>query len=591
MESSTGFSVGQAGGSAYGRTLRLLQRLAAHFPSWDAMVAEESDPDLSSSRTCTYHVKRPPQNLLEEWLLAAMSRYSKAKKDHGSHAGEATGRRWTRFLGLWISLRLAGLIASANASRDLAFWTETRREVDAYEQCFLCMAWSLLEADRRLRLQLRITHLRKLCSAALQKRGISAQVRPCAMEAAVEADDDSYETTCVTICNSAMRAAQCVAREYLHITRGALDPKQMPGVVNGRLQVLFSLQQPTGPLDTSAEQESTAPPSLAASKVVYTGCLEELLHQLQRIHQQQHTADNNHRVWMRVVRTALLQIGYNLVVKIRAGMIDFCYFLIPALVDYEACVMLCEIVENERASTVSPTSAVVAPVKECEEEEEEEERKLRSQLRRTLAALLQVIMFSYNAAVDKLLAGYRKACVSCDFSPFMFSTTAAKAPLNPLAPDSRSSPEDEQHTTVEASPSAREKLPPAPTLDGSSGAGGQNELALSQVAYTLLVEVVEPTCNILRRYPVDPKRHQKARSGSGDVTYPHQDGGTLPSTLPSTSPAVKQALVDFVTKKLKACFIEALVGLEANSASAKAYRQAAMDAYLVTTYFSSSMQR
>ncbi|KPA86394.1 hypothetical protein ABB37_00577 [Leptomonas pyrrhocoris] len=592
------FKMGREEESAYELTLRRLLDTHSHFSSWEAMIAEEEDPSLSSSRVCTFCPAAPEWSLLEVWLLAATAEHPRKNiADLENTSDEAAGRRWTRFLGLWISLRLAGLIASRDTKSD-AFWTMTHREIESYEQCFLYTAWPLLDVHQRLRLRSRIARLRKSCQKALPQLNTSSKADSDTAATAV-AEDDGYESACFVLCNSAMRAAQCVAREYLRITWDILDPKQIPEVVDSRLRILFSTPQL---LQQRNHEYTTTASALAASGVVHTNCMTELLPTLQRTHLQDHTADHTYRVWMRAVRTALLQIGYNLVVKTRAAMIDFCYFLVPALMDFEACVMLCEVMEREKASTAAAANGAAAPG-------DAEESEKRRQLRRTMAALLQATQDFYEDTIDDILVGYRKNCIRTASPPRQLTATAVEAPANPLAPCTPPAPPKGFATS---NPSFRGTLPTSTTEGGSEAA--QPELSLSREAYVVLIEVVEPTCDLLRRYPAETNFQQKEpvidvaarRKSSGNSDCPEhpqgQDGccgnavhttgeDAAPSTSQLDPSPVKQSFVTFFERKVAGCFTDALYATRSRSASAKVQEQAVMDAHLVSTYLSAALRR
>ncbi|KPI85267.1 hypothetical protein ABL78_5684 [Leptomonas seymouri] len=593
--------MGHTARSAYEFTLRHLLETCSHFSSWEAMIAEDENPDLSPSRTCSFLPAAPPlEGLLEVWLVeVTMGHPKEAGNDCENTSGEATCRRWTRILGLWISLRLAGLIASAGAGNE-AFWSATHFEIESYEQFFLFVAWPLLDANQRMRLRSRIAHLRNLCEAALPQPHTPPKADNDAAAAAV-VEDSGYKAACSVLCNSAMRATQCVAREYLRITWDALNPKQMPEVVDRRLQVLFSIRHP---LQLYHDERETVPSALAASGVVHTSSMVGLLRTLQRTYQRHHTADHTYRVWMRMVRTALLLIGYNLVVKARTAMIDFCYFLLPALMDFEACVMLCEAMENEMTNTVTPVDDAAASG-------DAEESEQREQLRRTLAALLQSTEVFYEETIDGILFGYRKSCVSAATPPRLLTAIAVEAPANPLAP---LPPPLLQRDVAAPNQSFRGTLP-IPTPDGSSGEVRQY-LSLSQAAYALLVEVVEPTCNVLRRYPAETNFQRKnsaagaaaRRKSSGRLASPErhkaQHGGgsgcgsaarttrndVTPSASPSDPSTVKQRFMKFFKAKVTSCFTDAIQPVRERSASTKAEEQAAMDAHVVAAYLSAAQR-
>lgn len=603
MQVRASFRMGPEEDAAYVLTLRGVQEASSRFSSWEAMIAAEDSTDVSSSSHRSFLPAAPERSLLEVWLVAATTGRPQAAKDAAATADEAAGRCWTRFLALWISLRLAGLIVSTNAT-DPTSRATTCREVETYEQCFIAAAWPLLESEQRRRIELRIAYLRKLCEAASPQRCKSSTA---IKEAPASGEDDSDEAACLVICNSAVCATQCVAREYLRIAWDFLDPKKVPAMVDGHLRILFSIPQPLQP---GTCELSTAAPTLAESCVVHTSCMRDLLQTLQRTLQQPHAADQTCQVWTRVVRTALLRIGYNLIVKIHASMIEFCYFLIPAVVDFEACVMLCEVMENERKGIAASSTDTAGDAEAAEE---------REQLRRTLAALLQSTQAVYEAKVAQILSGYRRSCVSAATPPRLLTVTAVEAACNPLT----TLPPAALQCHATPTQNFRETLP-TPTAEGGNGAACRPlQLVLSQAAYALLVEVVEPTCNVLRRYRTESRLHRRGaptdaaarressgqasnqlmqsavkdseeRGGAGEerTTRVRQESTlSLPPAVHQAFPAVRQSFVRFFKEKLDSCFAEALRDDRPKTASAKAQEQAEMDTRLVAAYFSAAMHR
>lgn len=599
MNNSHRFKMSLEAVSAYERTLRGLQEVSSHFSSWQAMMEEEENPDLAPSRACSFLPSPPEQTLLDAWMHAATAESFSAESNANGTSEETTCHRWTRFLGVWISLRLAGLIASSN-TREGTCWASTRDELELYESSYLCTAWPMLGAGEKGRLRERLTHLQTLCRAALTPSSTAETKGSHAAD-----DDDSYEAACRVICNSALNASQCVARDYLRITWDVLNPKDMPEVVDGRLHVLFSgSEEQQHRQQRSGRETPTLSPTSAASSVVHTDCMKDLLRTLQRTHQQHHTAGQTYKVWMRMVRTALLQIGYNLVVKMRAAMIDFCYLVLPALIDFEACVMLCEVMDIEKANAVPAVSASAtpgAPASVLLGDAEETEK--RDQLRRTLAALQRAAQSCYKEAIREVLAGYRRQCTSAASPPRLLTATAVEAPANPLTVPPQRRPTSSTQRSAETSP--------ARAVDGSGGGGEVQrlQLALSQSAYALLVRVVEPTCNILRRYPAEKSSPRNASGAEGafrkeQLHSPQtkkcgdSDGvaelGFRQSVSSSTdrtpSPAVKQRFKDFFAKRLNVCFLEALGRESTSTPSSKAQEQAAMDAYLVAAYLAAALR-
>lgn len=572
------------------------------------MLDEEEDLDLSSSRSLSYLPPPPEPFLMNAWMVASTVNTPGPQYAATDKLSVTTGCRWTRFLALWLSLRLAGLIASSE-SRDGTQWDAMHRELEVCEHSFLLTAWPLLPAGQRERILLRLAHLRLLWSQT-QAPNFVAPASTNVVDATDSADDDnSYDAACRVISYAALHASQCVARDYLRITWDVLSPKEMPGAVDGRLHTLFAIAQSQHRgRDTSPPQ-----PALSATAVVHTSCMGGLLQTLQRTQQQQHhTADPTHRVWMRSVRTALLQVGFDVVVKVRAAMMDVCYAALPALIDFEACVQLCEVIEGERAHTVAGATAASG---------DEEEGHKREQLRRTVAALLQAVESFYGNTIDKLLTGYRKQCTSVATPPRLLTAIAVEAPINPFAPPLQATHVASSRNLENASPVYTTVTAPAAAASPAGGGGdagkvqARQQLALSQAAYALLVEVVEPTCNLLRRYTAERRFTTKANGADAatrraasalfsDIrpllqrpqTSERDAAGAAVRENGSSSAAsrasvtVIQAFTKFFAKKLDVCFTEALSGSRSSTPSTKSQEQAAMDTHIVASYLSAALR-
>ncbi|KAG5466384.1 hypothetical protein LSCM4_01534 [Leishmania orientalis] len=574
--------------SAYRETVLYSRELALLFPSLCSGLLSEhfaaavsSSSAYPSSLTSLTSVKQVEAPLLTQWMMAATAapvayHCSSAADDGGGvdHAAAVVATRWTRLLGIWIALRLEHLRSASGG----LLAREEAKEVERYRQYFVPLAWSIL--DRSLREWL----ASRFCALAEKREARQpAGNTSCASGAAASSAcgtiirrDEEGEQECDEVCTRAMEATQRVAREYLRISWQALHPSSVPAMVDSRLKRLS-----THASRHSGNETDCSRPKLA---VVHTHCLGDLLQALARLRlqpQQQHP-DCGAAPWLTLVQNALLHVGYDLLTKARASLIERCYYLIPAVVDYESCLLLCEAMLRE--SAVFQTS-------------EEELTRTQSVLWLTLQSLLQSAFALYQHRIGALLVGYKKKSArlsSAGSTPRLVKVAAPVAPANPLA------------ALQEAAKTRRASdvsfLLEPPTYRGAAGGlVAPVVMRLSEPAFAVLVEVLEPTCDLLQRYPADqnalsaisPACADGRDQGAAPDGHTASKGGLLAPSPPqqrlvrrqpqgSTALDVRRELVSFLEAKLSDCFADAAAG--SGAAAKKAQRQATVDAYLTATY-------
>ncbi|KAG5467472.1 hypothetical protein CUR178_01115 [Leishmania enriettii] len=575
--------------SAYRETVLYSRELALLFPSLcSGSLSEHFAAEVSSlsahpsSLTSLASVKQVEAPLLTQWLVAATAapvayHCSSAADDAGSvdHAAAVVATRWTRLLGIWIGLRLEHLRSASEGVRA----REEAKEMERYRQYFVPLAWPIL--DRSLREWL----ASRFCALAERREARQpAGNTSCASDAAASSAcgtiirrDEEGEQEFDEVCTRAMEATQRVAREYLRISWQALHPSSVPAMVDSKLKRLSTHASRHNGNETDCYMPKPA--------VVHTYCLGDLLQALARLRlppQQQQHPDCGAAPWLTLVQNALLHIGYDLLTKVRASLIERCYYLVPAAVDYESCLLLCEAMLRE--SAVLQTS-------------EKELTRTQSILRLTLQSLLQSAFALYQHSILGLLVDYKKKSArlsSADSTPRLVKVPAPMAPANPLA-------------ALQEAPKTRRAsdasfLLEPPTYRGATGRLiAPVEMRLSEPAFAVLVEVLEPTCDLLQRYPagqnalsaISPACADERDQGAAPDGHTASKGGLLAPSPPqqrlvrrqpqgSTALDVRRELVSFLEAKLSDCFADAAAG--SGAAAKEAQRQATVDAHLTATY-------
>ncbi|CAG9582698.1 conserved hypothetical protein [Leishmania major strain Friedlin] len=571
----------------YRETLLYARELAVLLPSsWSELSSEQSATKSSSSLSHSSSlpslafVKRVEAPLLTQWMTAAAaapvtchcSSVGDSVEDM-DYATAVVAARWTRMLGMWIVLRVELLCNTSGGVLTLA----EEYEVGRYRQYFVPLAWPMLDRSIRERLAAR------LCALA-DKRRVSQPMggTSCANDMAASSfcgtllgKDEEDEQACDEVCTRAMEATQRVAREQLRISWDALHPSSIPATVGAKLKRLSAQQ--------SRRHESETG-SLPRPVVVHTNCLGGLLHALTsfRLRPQRQHADHGSAPLLTLTQNALLHIGYDLLTKVRSSVIERCYYLIPALLDYESCLLFCEAMLKESAALQA---------------HEKELTRTQSILRLTLQSLLQSALGMYRHVIEALLVDYKKsACKSSASStPRLVKVSAHLLPANPLVAQEAAQKQHASDAVVPSKP---------PTHPGAAdGCSASAVMRLSEPAFSILVEVLEPTCDLLQRYPADwnvlwtrsltgpDGRDQGATSGShiareGGLLSPSSRRQRLVSQQRQRSIAmdVRREVVSFLDAEVSNCFAAAAAG--SGAASKKAQQQAAADAYLTATYLS-----
>ncbi|CAJ1036773.1 hypothetical protein Q4I30_007560 [Leishmania utingensis] len=573
--------------STYRETLLYVRELALLFPSlWSELLSENSVAATSSllshptSLVSLASVKQVEAPFLMQWMAAAatvsVAYHCKSTGDHVEdvdHAAAVVVAHWTRLLGMWIALRVELLCSTSGA----VLIPEEEKELERYRQYFVPLAWPMLDQGIRERL---VSHL---CALA-EKQGARQPMcsTSCASDiasscVAVLRRDEEDEQKRDEVCTRAMEATQRVAREYLRISWDVLRPSSVPATVDAKLKRLSAQQ--------SQRNVSEAVGSTPRSAVVHTNCLGDLLQALERLQlrpQRQHV-DLDLAPWLTLTQTALLHIGYDLLTKVRASLVERCYYLIPAVLDYELCVHLCEVTLPESAGLQA---------------HEKELTRVQGILRLTLQSLLQSAIGLYQHTIEVLLVGYNKkstATLSASLTPRLVKLSAHLLPKNPLVTQEVA---QNQHTS-----DAVFVLEPTTHPCATGGVSASAVMRLSGPAFAVLVEVLEPTCDLLQRYPADwnglsarslkgpDGRDQGATRGAhreseGGLLSPPPRQQHLMSWHPrcSTTLDARRELMSFLEAKMSSCFADAAAG--SGAAAKKAQRQATTDAYLLVTYLS-----
>ncbi|CAJ1993157.1 hypothetical protein conserved [Leishmania donovani] len=571
----------------YRETLLYARELAVLLPSsWSGLPSEQSATKASSSLSHSSSlpslafVKRVEAPLLTQWMTAAAAApvtchcSSAGDGDEDmDHATAVVAARWTRMLGIWIVLRVELLCNTSGGVLTL----EEEYEVGRYRQYFMPLAWPVLDQSIRERLA---SHL---CTLA-EKRGASQSMggTSCASDMAASSScgtllrkDEEDEQACDEVCTRAMEATQRVAREQLRISWDALHPSSIPATVGTKLKRL-SVQQ-----SRHHESETGSSPRPV---VVHTNCLGGLLHALIRfrLRPQRRHSDHGSAPWLNLTQNALLHIGYDLLTKVRSSVIERCYYLIPALLDYESCLLFCE-------ATLKESAALQA--------HERELTRTQSILRLTLQSLLQSALGMYRRVIDALLVDYKKSACrsSAGSTPRLVKVTAPLSPANPLVA--------REAAQKQYAPDAVVPLEPPTHPGAADGLSASTVMRLSEPAFSILVEVLEPTCDLLQRYPADwnvlSTRSLTGPDGRDQCVTPgghtaRERGLLSPSSRRqhqvsqqpqrSTAMDVRREVVSFLDSEVPNCFAAAAAG--SGAASKKAQQQAAADAYLTATYLS-----
>ncbi|KAG5466925.1 hypothetical protein LSCM1_01102 [Leishmania martiniquensis] len=573
--------------SAYRETVRYARELALLLPSsWSGLLNGDSPAAVYSSSadpsslTPLVLVKQVEAPLLTHWMVAATSApvaYHCGSSSNGTEevdcAAAVVVARWTRLLGIWIALRLEHLRSRCGV--ELA--REEAKEVERYRQYFVPLAWPIL--DRRMREWL------TSCLFALAEKWDAW--RPvgdtsCASDAAASAVcgtmASGYEKgkqECEEVCTRAMEATQRVGREYLRISWQVLHPRSIPGTVDSKLKRLY----PQVSQYKDYETDSSTP----LPAVVHTHCLGDLLQALTRLQllPDRQRRDCDSAPWLTFTQNALLHIGYDLLTKVRASLIERCYYVIPAVVDYESCLLLCEAMLRKSALSKA---------------REEELSRTQSILRLTLQSLLQSALDFYHHSIRALLVGYKEKGTRISSAGPTLRLVKVPAPANPLSA---------LQQAAQAQRASEVTFPLEPSTDrgAADGFAAAAIMRLSEPAFAVLVEVLEPTCDLLQRYPAGENalwtRPSTGADERDESLTPHSHttnkGRLFPYSIRqerlvsrqpqcSTSLGVRRELMSFLEAKMCSCFADAAAG--SGTAARKAQRQAATDAYLTARYLS-----
>lgn len=558
--------------SAYRETLLYVSELAqqpAASPSVEpASPAAHGAPVSPSSSAAAVRipaVRAVDTALLRCWLRAVFSGPATTTPASSTSEAAAAVARWTQVLASWIALRLEAVRASRAATDAV----DVQEELLAYQQLFVPAAWPCLSPAMRERLPV----LLQRC--ALPKH----HEEPAVPAEAPEASTSRAAAVCEeaeAVCTCAAEARQRVARDQLRIGWDALHPAAVPDTVRERLKGLSESRPEHGQAVDSSEPR----PSVA---VVHPLCLKDLVQSLQRLSRLRQKPEGETAVapgvgaavpWLATSHDALLHVGYDLLTKANASQVERCYHLLPALMDFEACVCLCA--PDEAAGADSTTGGAAG--------ETSGTGLVRTHrlLCATLEALLEATFRLYRGTLAALLADYGKRSIADEPAPHMVAGNAhALRSINPLLP----------------------AAPASALLQPTSDVH-----RLSTPAFAVLVEAVEPTCDLLHRYP--PARNRDALGGAADG---------LPKSLPQDSrihgrplepasntqqrisrdeatprrdvrgvPDVERALMTFLVAELGACFHRARGGsgvvAKLGTKSDKVRAQAEQDAYLCTLY-------
>ncbi|CBZ30894.1 conserved hypothetical protein [Leishmania mexicana MHOM/GT/2001/U1103] len=571
----------------YRETLLYARELAVLLPSsWSELSSDKSATKASSSLPHSGSlpslalVKQVEVPLLTQWMTAAaavpITCHCSSAGDGVEvmdHATAVVAARWTRNLGMWIALRVEYLCITSGGVLTL----EEENEVQRYRQYFVPVAWPMLDLRIRERLASRLCALAEKRGASQSMGGTSCTSDMAASSSCVTllSKDEEGEQACDEVCTRAMEATQRVAREQLRISWDALHPSSIPATVGAKLKRLSAQQ--------SRHQKSETD-SLTRPVVVHTNCLGGLLYALTRFRlrpQRQH-ADHDSAPWLTLTHNALLHIGYDLLTKVRSSVIERCYYLIPALLDYESCLLLCEALLKESAALQA---------------HEKELTRTQSILRLTLQSLLQCALGMYRHAIEALLVDYKKnACKSSAGStPRLVKVSAPLSSANPLVAQE---PAQKQYASSAVVP-----LEPPTRPGAADGRSASAVMRLSEPAFSILVEVLEPTCDLLQRYPVDwnvlstrlltcPDGRDQGEAfdghtaSGGGLLSPSSRRQRLVSQQPQRSTAVdvRREVVSFLDAEVPKCFAAAAAG--SGAAAKKAQQQATTDAYLTATYLS-----
>ncbi|KAK7201261.1 hypothetical protein NESM_000187800 [Novymonas esmeraldas] len=602
------------GWGAYRETLRYVMERAPlfHVPSPEtspvhgatatgACVSSSfSDAETSASTAAAASVEPVKSSILRSWMaVVAMAGAPRPIVAGGGGGADATTTaaaavaRWTRLLGMWIAVRVRFLSrAGEGAAITDGEEVQGAAEGERYRRHFLPLAWSMLDVDARERLAVQLAEFVDTRGAQCARTGHGANCVATGASGANEGEGEGEEEEQqqhVEVRTHAMQAAQRVSRDYLRLGWDVLHPNSLHGAVDAKLRWLSA--------HSGGESDEEAGPSAPRAAAVHSHCLGDLRSALSCWRERRQRDSTSQQaahgaavaLLLHSTYDALLQVGYDLLTKARASLVERCYYLVPALLDYEACLVLCEAAVAHDGEALLPHAEGLV--------------RVRGVLRQLLQSLFLATLAQYRRSVETLLVRYKKtsagasgststtasAVVGAGPSPRVVHVPASLPPSNPL------------RALEGTSEQRRRALDVVSTGSGSSG--GRVATRLSEPAFVLLVEVLEPTCELLRRCPAgkDPLpgvastavelSGKAAAPGAGaghdgeDPSLPAKDQGvSAPSQQRDTTTDTRRDLVAFLAQELSTCFVRAAAG--SGVAAKKAQQQAVADAQITGLYLS-----
>ncbi|KAG5492764.1 hypothetical protein JKF63_01344 [Porcisia hertigi] len=576
--------------SAYRETLLYARELALLFPSlWseilssNAVAAASSSLANPTSLTSLASIKPVEPHFLTQWMAAATTAPvayhccpTNDKVEGVDHVADVVVVRWTRVLGMWIALRVVYL--SSRCEEVLA--PEEEGEVVRYRQYFLPLAWPMLDLGIQERLASCLCALAEKRGASQPKSGTicASGVSASSLCSAVVIGDDEGERVCDEVCTRAMEATQRVAREYLRIGWDVLHPNSVPATVDAKLNRLAAQQSRLGCSEVGSFE--------ARSVLVPTSCLGNLLKALVRLRLQLQRPPVHHSLVLcfTLAQKALLQVGYDLLTKVRACLIERCYYLLPTMLDYEFCVLLCDAIQRESAEL---------------QRQHTELARVQAVLHNTLRSFLKSVFDLYHDVIETLLTGYKKKSASTLIACPAPRLVKVLVPLLSVNPSVGIQEASQDHPAPTAACVSK-----PPTYRGAATERRASAvMRLSEPAFSVLVEALEPTCDLLQRHLsalnalstrslTSADEHDQGTVAGSGLTG---EGEFLPPLPPQerevsgrhqlpTALVTQRELIYFLAEKMSNSFADAAAGSGMTAKSAQ--QQAAADAYLTAAYLS-----
>lgn len=238
-------------------------------------------------------------------------------------------QRWTTILAFWMEKRIEAMEREAASVDALKTASSNVDESLRYLHLFIPSAYPFIEKGSCQSLEAKLNGMVGTWKGTeIDHRG---DVVATGMAHYKEMTKGSCtETLPGDICVASATAVELVAHDYLHVTWDYIHPSTIPSSVSRRLQRSA----------TPREATSEFNPLRITTAAIPTRFMMPLLEVLRRRRRQLVAAPPGtglSEIEKRWIENALLAVGYNLITKMEAGLIEQVYYTIPALLDFEEC--------------------------------------------------------------------------------------------------------------------------------------------------------------------------------------------------------------------------------------------------------------